>query len=71
MGADARAEQLGTNLRAAWSAFARTGDPSHKGIGTWPRYDTRTRATMLFDADCRVAADPDAVPLAVWAGAKP
>ncbi len=66
VGVDARAEQLGVNLRSAWAAFARTGDPSHAAIGTWPRYDARTRATMLFDAECRVVADPDVVPLAVW-----
>ena len=66
VGADARAERLGANLRGAWSAFARTGDPSHDGIGRWPAYDVDERPTMLFDAECRVVRDPDAVPLAVW-----
>jgi para-nitrobenzyl esterase len=65
VGADARAERLGVNLRAAWAAFADTGDPSHHGIGVWPRYDAGARATMIFDAECRVVTDADDVPLAV------
>ncbi|HZP27602.1 MAG TPA: carboxylesterase family protein [Acidimicrobiia bacterium] len=66
VGADADAERLGSELRAAWAAFARTGDPSHDGIGTWPRYDADTRATMLFDRSCRVVTDADDVPLEVF-----
>jgi para-nitrobenzyl esterase len=65
VGADKRAEGLGVNLRAAWAAFAHAGDPSHAGIGAWPRYDTDRRATMIFDVECRVATDVDDVPLAV------
>ena len=42
----------------AWIAFARTGDPSHPGIGEWPPCDGETRRTMIFDACCRVASDP-------------
>jgi para-nitrobenzyl esterase len=30
------AEALSENVRAAWLAFARTGNPSHPGIGEWP-----------------------------------
>jgi para-nitrobenzyl esterase len=66
VGADDRAERLGADIRAAWAAFARDGDPSHPGIGRWPRYDPRERATMLFDFESRVVTDADAVPLAVW-----
>jgi carboxylesterase type B len=69
VGAGARADRLGTNLRTAWAAFARTGDPSHDGIGEWPRYEPATRPTMVFDAESRVVADPDRVPLTVWGSA--
>jgi para-nitrobenzyl esterase len=65
VGADERAERLGANLRAAWAAFARHGDPSHDGIGRWPRYDEARRSTMIFDAECGVVTDPDNVPLTV------
>ncbi len=60
VGHDQRAERLGTAMRAAWTAFARTGDPS------WPAYETRTRPTMIFDADCRVELDPDGATSALY-----
>jgi para-nitrobenzyl esterase len=66
VGADARAHALSADLRAAWLAFAETGDPSHPGIGTWPRHDPETRPTLLFDAPCRVETDPDGAARAVW-----
>jgi len=66
VGADARAEQLSADLRAAWIAFAHSGDPSHPGIGTWPRYDPETRPTLLFASPCRVELDPAGAERAVW-----
>jgi para-nitrobenzyl esterase len=65
VGADDRAERLGSNLRAAWAQFARHGDPSHDGIGRWPRYDAAQRVTMILDAECGVVTDADTVPLTV------
>ncbi|HVH07015.1 MAG TPA: carboxylesterase family protein [Myxococcota bacterium] len=35
-GSGPEAEALSANVRAAWVAFARTGNPSHPGIGEWP-----------------------------------
>jgi carboxylesterase type B len=66
VGADARADGLSADLRAAWLAFAETGDPSHPGIGAWPRHDPEARPTLLFDAPCRVELDPDGAARAVW-----
>jgi para-nitrobenzyl esterase len=66
VGADARAHRLSADLRAAWLAFARTGDPSHPGIGEWPRHDPETRPTMLFASPCRLVLDPDGAARAVW-----
>jgi para-nitrobenzyl esterase len=36
-GAGPEVEALSADVRAAWVAFARTGNPSHPGIGEWPR----------------------------------
>jgi para-nitrobenzyl esterase len=51
-------ERLADAIQDAWIAFARSGDPSHAGIGTWPAYDRERRATMLLDAECRVVDAP-------------
>jgi para-nitrobenzyl esterase len=52
------AEQLSAQMMEAWLAFARSGDPSHEGIGTWPRYDAASRQTMVFGPSTRVESAP-------------
>ena len=54
----AAVEGLSANMMEAWLAFARTGDPSHEGIGSWPAYDAESRPTMIFDAESRLEMDP-------------
>jgi para-nitrobenzyl esterase len=54
--ADARAAS--TAMQESFVAFAKTGDPNHAGLATWPTYDTATRATMVFDVASRVENDP-------------
>jgi para-nitrobenzyl esterase len=49
---------LAAKVSAAWAAFARTGNPSHPGIPKWPAYDTASRATMVFNDECKVVDDP-------------
>ena len=66
VGADAAAEALGRDLRAAWLAFAATGNPTHPGIPDWPRHDPRTRPTLCFAAPCRLEHDPDGAARALW-----
>lgn len=68
VGADDRAEALGRNLRIAWCAFARCGDPSHAGVGHWPAHSPGTRPTMLFGPRCRVEPDPAGASRAAWMG---
>jgi carboxylesterase type B len=53
VGHDARAEQLGIAMRAAWTAFAHTADPG------WPRYASRTRQVVLLGPELRVEGDPE------------
>jgi len=55
------------NLSSFWTSFARTGQPGAPGLPSWPRYDTRHRATMLIDVDCHVVEDPDRAIRQLWA----
>lgn len=55
-GADAQAASAA--VQGSLLAFARSGDPNHSGLARWPRYDLKTRATMVFDARSRVENDP-------------
>ncbi len=57
-GDSADAQRVADAMSAALIAFARHGDPNHPGLAHWPRYDLERRATMLFDAESRVADDP-------------
>jgi len=49
---------LQDKMSGAWAAFARTGNPNHKGLPNWPKFDTSKRATMVFDNECKVVDDP-------------
>ncbi len=49
-GTGAEAFQLSEEMQASWVAFAGHGDPSNELTGSWPRYETSTRATMRFGA---------------------
>jgi para-nitrobenzyl esterase len=55
---DARA--LATTMSRALVAFARTGNPNHKGMPNWPAFNPSTRPTMVFENDrVQVKNDPD------------
>jgi para-nitrobenzyl esterase len=45
-------------MSAAWVAFARTGNPSHRGIPQWPAFDSTRRATLVFGDEAKVVNDP-------------
>jgi para-nitrobenzyl esterase len=67
-GSGPAAERLSATLRAAWTGFARDGDPSPPGL-SWPRYDRRRRATLELGATCRVLDAPLDAERALWAEA--
>jgi para-nitrobenzyl esterase len=50
---------LESKMSQAWAAFAHSGNPNHKGLPNWPKFDTKTRATMILDNECKVVNDPN------------
>ncbi len=56
-GPEARA--LAAKMSDAWVQFARTGNPNHKGLPSWPKYDANAGPVMVFDTKCEVTNDPD------------
>ena len=50
--------ELANQMSEAWVSFARTGNPSHAGLGEWPAFRVSERATMVFDTESRVVNDP-------------
>ena len=49
---------LQDKMGAAWTGFARTGNPNHKGLPKWPTFDMEQRSTMILSNDCKVVNDP-------------
>jgi para-nitrobenzyl esterase len=53
-------EDLGTRLRADWTAFAATGDPG------WPQYDVQQRLVQVYDVEPVVVAYPEEASRRLW-----
>jgi para-nitrobenzyl esterase len=54
-------QALSSRVRAAWTAFAATGDPG------WPAYETRERSTWIIDTDPAVRPYPEEASRLLWA----
>ncbi|WP_375765683.1 carboxylesterase/lipase family protein [Archangium gephyra] len=67
-GKDPERFKLSEQLSPAWIAFARTGNPNHPGIPTWPAYTTGERPTLLFNLTSRVENDPGHEERQLWRG---
>ena len=52
-------QALADRMSAAWTAFARTGDPSTPAL-PWPAYSAAKRSVMVLNDECRVVEDPNA-----------
>jgi para-nitrobenzyl esterase len=59
------ADALSQKIQDAWTAFARTGNPSCKSIGKWDPYGD-CRNTMILDKECRLENAPYEEERAVW-----
>ena len=42
------AQKIADQMSAAWVAFAKSGNPNHKGMPNWTPWDPDKRATMVF-----------------------
>lgn len=59
----ANAQNLADRMSGAWANFAASGDPNGGKTPTWPKYNSSTRPTMVWDespAGPRVESDPRA-----------
>lgn len=64
---------LSEQLMDAWLAFAKTGDPNHPDMPSWPAYHTSDRLTMVFNTTdtsvtTDVASDPATDERTFWDG---
>ncbi len=53
------AQKVADAMSSAWIAFAHTGKPDAEGLPHWTPYDTKARATMVFNVTSEVVNDPD------------
>ena len=59
LGTGADRYALAEKMSNAWVAFARTGNPSHKGLPNWAAFKADQRATMIFNTpESKVVNDP-------------
>ncbi|WP_115561425.1 carboxylesterase/lipase family protein [Xanthomonas arboricola] len=57
-GDSADAQRMADQMSAALIAFARHGDPTHRGAPRWRQYSLQRRETLLFDVPSRMENDP-------------
>jgi para-nitrobenzyl esterase len=62
------AQAIADQMSESWLAFARTGNPSHRGLPDWPAYTSQTRSMMVFRTDPDVEVDIRAMERAAIAG---
>ena len=58
LGTGPEVQPLADKVSGAWVAFARTGNPSHKGIPNWTPFETTKRATMVMNTEWKMVNDP-------------
>jgi len=59
-------QPLADAMHGAWANFIKGGEPEHADLPEWPRYDTRRRATMVFDTMTSVVNDPAGDERQLW-----
>ena len=59
---------LSKQMMDCWINFARSGNPNHKGIPEWPKFNLNSRPTMIFDKKTKVTNDPLSETRVLWEG---
>jgi para-nitrobenzyl esterase len=59
-------DRLSGKMTAAWTAFAKNGNPSHNGLEPWKNYDPSKRSTMILGLETRLEEDPFGRERALW-----
>lgn len=59
-------EILSSQIMDCWINFARSGNPNHKGIPNWPKYNKKNRSTLIFDKNITVVDDPKRETRIIW-----
>ena len=67
-GDDPARQKVADVMHQSWIMYACTGNPHAAGLPQWPAYYDTQRATMLFNEECQVVNDPQAVERQVWEG---
>lgn len=62
------ARRLSTEVRQAWTSFARGQAPAAEGWPAWPPYQPEERATLLIAGESRLLKDPQARRRQLWEG---
>jgi len=70
-GRDPRRFALADTVMDAWTAFARTGNPTPRQGPEWPAYEPRRRLTMELGVHVGVLSDPLAEQRLAWGDAVP
>lgn len=66
-GGGAAPREMSRKMSSALLSFMRTGNPNCDALPSWAAFDPDTRATMVFDDECRVVENLDTEELAILA----
>ncbi|MDD0841454.1 carboxylesterase/lipase family protein [Pseudomonas sp. Gutcm_11s] len=68
VGAESRGVDLALSkhMMAAWTNFARSGNPNGPGVPEWKPYDNKSHNTMVWNEQSKTVADPDSERRQIW-----
>jgi para-nitrobenzyl esterase len=61
-------KEISQKIMDSWISFAKSGNPNHENLPTWPGYTGEKRATMILGEECRVSNAPYDEERKAWIG---